>query len=99
VALLRTDDSEERTSSIIGVTRWRRYVTPKRRFLQEPRGLTSNKTAFFVVTAEETSNLTYLFKVYKTDVLTAVVVKGFIFCDKASRSPLKSFPDIYSVIF
>jgi hypothetical protein len=31
---------------------WRnRYVPPKRRFLQEPRGETSQKTPFFIVTA------------------------------------------------
>jgi hypothetical protein len=32
----------------------------KRRFLQEPHGVTSQKTPFFVVTAVETSNLTEL---------------------------------------
>jgi hypothetical protein len=37
---------------------WRRYVHPKRRFLQEPHGLTSQKTTFFIVTALKTSNLT-----------------------------------------
>jgi hypothetical protein len=38
--------------------RWRRYVSPKRRFLQEPQGVISQKTAFFIITAVETSNLT-----------------------------------------
>jgi hypothetical protein len=28
---------------------WRRYVPPKRRFLQEPHGVTSQKTAFFTL--------------------------------------------------
>jgi hypothetical protein len=37
---------------------WRCYVPPKRRFLQEPNGVTSQKTIFFIVTAVETSNLT-----------------------------------------
>jgi hypothetical protein len=37
----------------------RRYVPPKRRFLQEPHGVTSQKTTFFTVTAVKTSNLTY----------------------------------------
>jgi hypothetical protein len=37
---------------------WTRYVPPKRRFLQEPHGLTSQKTAFFIITAAKTSNLT-----------------------------------------
>jgi hypothetical protein len=31
---------------------------PKRQFLQEPHGVTSQKTAFFIVTAMKTSNLT-----------------------------------------
>jgi hypothetical protein len=37
---------------------WRRYVLPKHRFLQEPHGVTSQKTAFFIVTAVKSSNLT-----------------------------------------
>jgi hypothetical protein len=36
----------------------RRQVPPKRRFLQEPHGVTSQKTQFFIVTAVKTSNLT-----------------------------------------
>jgi hypothetical protein len=36
----------------------RRQVPPKRRFLQEPRGVTSQKTPFFIVTAVKTLNLT-----------------------------------------
>jgi hypothetical protein len=39
----------------------RRQVPPKRRFLQKPQGLTSQKTPFFIVTAVKTSNLTYFF--------------------------------------
>jgi hypothetical protein len=40
-------------------TSWsRRYVPPKHRFLQEPHGVTSQMTAFFIVTAVKTSNLT-----------------------------------------
>jgi hypothetical protein len=38
------------------------YFPPKRRFLQEPLGVTSQKTPFFIVTPVKTSNLTY-FKV------------------------------------
>jgi hypothetical protein len=38
--------------------RWRRYVPPKRRFTEDLHGSTSQKTAFFVVTAVKTSNLT-----------------------------------------
>jgi hypothetical protein len=37
---------------------WKRYVPPKRRFLQDPHGVTSQKTQFFIVTAVNTSNLT-----------------------------------------
>jgi hypothetical protein len=33
--------------------------TPKHGFLQEPHGVTSKKTAFFIITAVKTSNLTY----------------------------------------
>jgi hypothetical protein len=36
----------------------RRQVPPKRRFLQDPHGVTSQKTPFFIVTAVNTSNLT-----------------------------------------
>jgi hypothetical protein len=35
----------------------RRYVPPKRRFTQDLYGATSQKTAFFIVTAVKTSNL------------------------------------------
>jgi hypothetical protein len=35
-----------------------RQVPPKRRFLQEPHDVTSQKTPFFIVTAVKTSNLT-----------------------------------------
>jgi hypothetical protein len=39
---------------------WRRYVPPKRQFLQEPHSVTSQKTVFFTVTAVKTSNLTWI---------------------------------------
>jgi hypothetical protein len=40
---------------------WRRYVPPKRRLLQEPHGVTSQKTALFIVTAVKGTNLkTYM---------------------------------------
>jgi hypothetical protein len=91
VIAVRTDVSEERSSSIIRVTRLdeieilvflrslrRLLVTAnvvpsspifvtlmmevlcslKRRFLQELQGVTFQKTAFFIVTAVKTSNLT-----------------------------------------
>jgi hypothetical protein len=56
VALVRTDFSEELSASFIRVTR----IDPKRRFLQEPHGVTSQKTPFFIVTAVKTSNLTQI---------------------------------------
>jgi hypothetical protein len=37
---------------------WRRYISPKRRYLQEPHSVTSKKTAFITVTAVKRSNLT-----------------------------------------
>jgi hypothetical protein len=63
VALVRTDVSEEPSASIIRVTRLSELgttlaISSNRRFLQEPHGLTSQKTAFFIVTAVKTSNLT-----------------------------------------
>jgi hypothetical protein len=39
---------------------WRRYVPPKRMILKEPWGVTSQKTAFFIVTAVKHSNLTFI---------------------------------------
>jgi hypothetical protein len=33
-------------------------VSEKRRFVQEPHGVTSQKTRFFIVTAVKTSNVT-----------------------------------------
>jgi hypothetical protein len=45
-------------SPIILPCRWRRYVPPKRRFTQDLHGVTSLKTAFFIVTAVKTSNIT-----------------------------------------
>jgi hypothetical protein len=47
-----------RTQAATRNRRTLRQVPPKRRFLQEPHGVTSQKTAFFIVTAVKTSNLT-----------------------------------------
>jgi hypothetical protein len=41
--------------------RWRRNVPPKRRFTQDLHGTTSQKAAFFIVTAVKTSNPTCQF--------------------------------------
>jgi hypothetical protein len=50
---------------------------PKRRFLQEPHGVTTQKTQFFIVTAVKTSNLTQ-----KIDVSSPVRTESFLepFC-------------------
>jgi hypothetical protein len=71
VDLVWIDVSEERITSIFrveksaseepawaGGCRW--YVPPKRRFTQDLHGATSQKTTFFIVTAVETSDLTYI---------------------------------------
>jgi hypothetical protein len=70
VALVRTDVSEEPSASFIRVTRIggagtilaatsnRRTLRKIRRFLQDPHGVNSQKTPFFIVTAVKTSNLT-----------------------------------------
>jgi hypothetical protein len=46
------------SSPILVTLMMRRYVPPKRRFLQEPHRVIFQKAAFFIVTAVETSNLT-----------------------------------------
>jgi hypothetical protein len=48
VALVRTDVSEDFSA----------YFPPKRRLLQEPHGVTFQKTPFFIVTAMNVPNLT-----------------------------------------
>jgi hypothetical protein len=63
---------------------WRSYIPPKRLFLQEPHGVTSQKTAFFIVTAVKTSDLT-------RDIITQIEIqcghpRSWYFC--ASISPL-----------
>jgi hypothetical protein len=76
LALVRTDVSEEFGASFIRVTRigelgtlavtsnWR-TLQRSTVFLQEPHGITSQKTSFFIVTAVETSNLTKSSHIYK----------------------------------
>jgi hypothetical protein len=68
VALVRTDVSEELSASFVRVTRngelgttlvvTNNRRTLVRRSLQEPHGITSQMTPFFIVTAVITSNLT-----------------------------------------
>jgi hypothetical protein len=71
VTLVKSDVSEELSASFIRVTRigelgttlavtsnvTASVVPSKRRFLQEPHGVTSQKIPFFKVIAVETSNL------------------------------------------
>jgi hypothetical protein len=66
VALVRTDVSEEPGASFIRVTRigelgTTQAATGNRRTLRRTRGVTSQKTPFFIVTAVKTSNLTLCF--------------------------------------
>jgi hypothetical protein len=69
IGLVWTDNSEERIASICRIEKsaseepestggLHRYVPPKRRLTQDLRGATSQNTAFFIVTAVKTSNLT-----------------------------------------
>jgi hypothetical protein len=51
---------------------WMGYVPSKRRFLQRPRGVTSQKTAFFIVTAVITSNVT----IYRKCLEVALTIIG-----------------------
>jgi hypothetical protein len=50
-------------------------VPPKRLFLQDPHGVTSQKTPFFIVTAVKTSNLTYFDLSSKEVILEAAKMK------------------------
>jgi hypothetical protein len=45
-------------SQIFLPRKWRRYLPPKRRFIQDLHGATPQKTAFFIVTVVKTSDLT-----------------------------------------
>jgi hypothetical protein len=49
------------SSPVLVVLMMEAQVPLKRRFLQQPHGVTSQKTPFFVVTAVKTANLIYLF--------------------------------------
>jgi hypothetical protein len=46
------------SSPILSPWCWRRELPPKRRFLQEPHGITSQMTVFLIITTVKTSNLT-----------------------------------------
>jgi hypothetical protein len=50
------------SSPFLSPWRWRWYVPPKHRFLQEPHGVTSKKMASFIIAAVKTSNIPYFNK-------------------------------------
>jgi hypothetical protein len=64
------EEIRERTS-VSRYNRLLRYVPPKRRLTQYLHGATSQNTAFFIVTAVKTSNLTYIFNVLQHGVHAA----------------------------
>jgi hypothetical protein len=50
-------------------------------FLQEPRGVTSQKTAFFMIIAMETSNLTFFILITEPDtVFVANPNLAYVYC-------------------
>jgi hypothetical protein len=53
----------------------------KRRFLQEPHGVTTQKTPFFIVTAVKTSNLTKMRNFVRIYVFTTVTMMIAVFWD------------------
>jgi hypothetical protein len=89
--------------------RWRRYAPPKRRFLQEPRGDTSQKTTFFMPTDCHRTSLAifYIAELFKsfavrpsrpcnTEVFTAVTMENAVFCAVSpcdSRKTLQTLQD------
>jgi hypothetical protein len=64
-------------------------VPPKRLFLQEPHGVTSQKIPFFIVTAVKTSNPTEKqFSFIVCEILTAVTMKCSVTWDVMISSPV-----------
>jgi hypothetical protein len=59
VLLLLVTDNVVPSSLILVTLVKKEILSPKSRFLQEPHGVTSQNTAFFLVTTEKTSNLRY----------------------------------------
>jgi hypothetical protein len=62
-------------------------VPPKRRFLQEPQGVTSQKTPFFIVTAMKTSNPTCVPIIFTDSSLCLTYLSGVTYC---SNNPIAS---------
>jgi hypothetical protein len=58
--IMATRICELGTTLVVTSNQWRRYVAPKLRFLQEPHGATSQKTAFFNKCTRNCHNVTIL---------------------------------------
>jgi hypothetical protein len=92
VGFVWTDVSEDRVASIFRVEESAseepacscRLSSPKRRFTQKLHGATSQKTAFFIVTAVKTSNLNNIFFFD----LTTVIIIGQGYKLRSFKSPL-----------
>jgi hypothetical protein len=72
--------------------RRRRQVPPKRLFLQEPHGVTSQKTPFFLVTAVKTSNLTYCYFVFVSKEEAVVYFESLYHCSPRGREEIHEEP-------
>jgi hypothetical protein len=111
VALVRTDVSEEPGASFIRVTKIgergtteaatsnRRTLRRNTKYLvyQEPHGVTSQKTPFFIVTAVKTSNfkglVTYHIRIFKFDMDSAA---SYTDCQKESKKKERNSEDYVS---
>jgi hypothetical protein len=62
-SIFRVEKSASEEPASEGGCILQRYVPPKRRFTQDLHDATSQKTAFFIVTAVKTSNVTSKYKV------------------------------------
>jgi hypothetical protein len=60
----------------------RRQVPPKRRFLQEPHGVTTQKTPFFMVTAVKTTRLTSAFCIIRPSIKAEAGLRSTLCCKK-----------------
>jgi hypothetical protein len=79
--------------------RWRRLVPPKRRFTQHLHGATSQKTAFFIVTAVKTSN--FIFQIAFTcpshncvNALPRIIFKTGYCAIENTKNKIKSLPKL-----
>jgi hypothetical protein len=83
--------------------RWRRYVPPKSRFTQDLHGATSQKTAFFIVAAVKTSNLTKG-QIWPPSSATSFTVRGYTLWPVPTQNnsgpynPFKHFAGILGLV-